>query len=101
MTTRRTFTAADPEPADHPDLVDNNGEVWCWEDDSRGFICGCGEHTCTFPEEVGWYSPSMIEHSELRPFASIFTPDRHGRTPTLLTELTAGEAAELCQEMWS
>lgn len=99
---RRVFTAGDPEPDDHPDCVDEWAEVWAWEDDSRGFTCGCGEHTCTFPEEVGWFSPTMIQHSSLRPWSAIFTdPHDPSRPVTQLTELTAEESRELCRETWS
>lgn len=28
----RTWQSGDPEPPDHPDVVDGEGDVWAWED---------------------------------------------------------------------
>ncbi len=98
---RRTWTAQDPEPDDHPDLGDNLGEVWCWEDDTENYRCACGLHACMGIGEVGWWSPTM-QDGDLAPWSSIFTRVHpSGQRATKVHELTAEESSELCREMFS
>lgn len=96
---RRTWTATDPEPTDHPDLTDDLGEVWCWENDDVDQTCTCGQHQCTLYGS-GWWSPTLGD-GDLVSWSTIFTRIRDGRRATKVSELTDEESAELCREMFS
>lgn len=82
---RRTWTAQDPEPDDHPDLADSNGEIWIWD------------------EAVGqWWSPTLDAWTDWQGIFELHWSRRPEReTASTVHELTPEESEELVREMFS
>lgn len=85
MIVRRMWHEGDPEPDDHPYLIDQRGEVWIYDnagDDDLGL----------WP---GWWAPFV--DTQPCPWEDVFTT--HGARE--LTECTKEETREIDEELFS
>lgn len=98
----RIWLASDPDPNAEgvtvSSVVDDHGEVWCFEDEVHP--CACGHHVCDYITR-GWWSPTLSTY-DLVEWEGIFGDLGDGNPPaTRVHELTPEEERELCGEMFS